>query len=254
VNNTKADSRTNGTRSASVNNVNSSTNVSASRNVNVNVEGGWDNDHHHHPVAAAAAVTATAVVIGSIVAAPPPGCVPVNVGGRCTSSAAAPVCASGVSVRRRRSAELRFELGAGARDAVPSRHAAAVPTVFAAVVPALRGRLGGRDSLRCWVGAARRRTSSALGACASQRQAAGAVCTAAWRNEPVATAQRRLRARGLSEDARARRCAKHRGATRVLSVHLGSRPRTRAPFLVLPNAPLGRSHSAPTPECPRECA
>jgi hypothetical protein len=81
VNNTKADTRTNDTRSTSVNNVN---NTTVNKNVNVNVEGGccnngWDNDYH--PVARAAAVTATAVVIGSIVASPPPGCVPVNYGG-----------------------------------------------------------------------------------------------------------------------------------------------------------------------------
>jgi hypothetical protein len=83
VNNTKADARTNNTRSTSVNNVNN-TNVNVNRNVNVQgnsgcCNNGWDNDYH--PVATAAAVTATAVVIGSIVARPPAGCVPVNYGG-----------------------------------------------------------------------------------------------------------------------------------------------------------------------------
>jgi hypothetical protein len=84
VNNTRADSRTNNTRSTSVNNVNN-TNVNVNRNVNVQASGGccnngWDNDYH--PVATAAAVTATVAVtsaiVGSIVNTPPPGCVPVN--------------------------------------------------------------------------------------------------------------------------------------------------------------------------------
>jgi hypothetical protein len=83
VNNTKADARTNNTRSTSVNNVNN-TNVNVNRNVNVQgnsgcCNNGWDNDYH--PVATAAAVTATVAVIGSIVARPPAGCVPVNYGG-----------------------------------------------------------------------------------------------------------------------------------------------------------------------------
>ncbi len=77
VNNSRADTRTNNVRSGSVNNVN------VERNVNVDVDNGWDNDYH--PVARAAAVgTAVAVtsaVIGSMVATVPPGCVPVNYGG-----------------------------------------------------------------------------------------------------------------------------------------------------------------------------
>jgi hypothetical protein len=79
VNNSKADARTNDVRSSSVNNVN------IERNVNVNVEGngGWDNDYH--PVARAAAVTGavavTSAAVGSMVASVPPNCVPVNYGG-----------------------------------------------------------------------------------------------------------------------------------------------------------------------------
>ena len=81
VDNSRADARTNNTRSTSVNNVN---NVNVERNVNVSgnnncCNNGWDNDYH--PVATAAAIGATAAVIGSIVRAPPPGCVPVNYGG-----------------------------------------------------------------------------------------------------------------------------------------------------------------------------
>lgn len=88
VDNSRADARTNNTRSTSVNNVNASrnTNVNANRNVNVNVEnnggccnGGWDNDYH--PVAAGMAVAATAAVIGSMVRTVPANCVPVNHGG-----------------------------------------------------------------------------------------------------------------------------------------------------------------------------
>jgi len=78
VNSSKADVRTNDVRNTSVNN------VSATRNVNVNVQGnsgccnnnGWD-----HPVAAAAVVGGTIAAVGSRVAAPPPNCVPVNYGG-----------------------------------------------------------------------------------------------------------------------------------------------------------------------------
>jgi hypothetical protein len=79
VNNSRADARTNDVRSSSVNNVN------IERNVNVNVEGngGWDNDYH--PVARAAAVTGavavTSAAVGSMVASVPPNCVPVNYGG-----------------------------------------------------------------------------------------------------------------------------------------------------------------------------
>jgi hypothetical protein len=79
VNNSRADARTSDVRSNSVNNVN------VERNVNVNVDnnGGWDNDYH--PVARAAAVGAavavTSAVIGSMVATVPPNCVPVNYGG-----------------------------------------------------------------------------------------------------------------------------------------------------------------------------
>ena len=85
MNNSRQDTRTNNTRSTSVNNVN------ANKNVNVNVQGnsnnnnccGWDNDYH--PVAAAvtvgAAMAVTSAVIGSMVNTPPPGCVPVNYGG-----------------------------------------------------------------------------------------------------------------------------------------------------------------------------
>jgi hypothetical protein len=75
VSNSRADVRTNDVRSTSVNN------VSAERNVNVNVEcsgrcGGWD-----HPVAAAAVVGGTIAAVGSAVATVPPNCVPVNYGG-----------------------------------------------------------------------------------------------------------------------------------------------------------------------------
>jgi hypothetical protein len=75
VNNSRADVRSNNVRNTSVNNVN------VQRNVNVNVEGngGWDNDYH--PVAAVAAVGATAAVIGSMVRTVPSNCVPVNYGG-----------------------------------------------------------------------------------------------------------------------------------------------------------------------------
>ena len=79
VDNSRADVRTNDVRGASVNNVN------ASRNVNVNVEGGgWDNDYHR-PVAGAmvvgGAIAVTAAAIGSTVATVPANCVPVNYGG-----------------------------------------------------------------------------------------------------------------------------------------------------------------------------
>ena len=81
MNNSRADARTNNTRSTSVNNVN---NVNVDRNVNVSgnnncCNNNWDNDYH--PVAAAAAIGATAAVVGAIVSSPPPGCVPVNHGG-----------------------------------------------------------------------------------------------------------------------------------------------------------------------------
>ena len=61
----RADARTNDVRSTSVNN------VSAQRNVNVNVDcsgrcGGWD-----HPVAATAVVVGTAAAVGAAVATPP---------------------------------------------------------------------------------------------------------------------------------------------------------------------------------------
>ena len=61
----RADARTNDVRSTSVNN------VSAERNVNVNVDcsgrcGGWD-----HPVAATAVVVGTAAAVGAAVATPP---------------------------------------------------------------------------------------------------------------------------------------------------------------------------------------
>ena len=78
VDNSRADARTNNTRSTSVNNVNVERNVNVSGNNNC-CNNGWDNDYH--PVATAAAITATAAVVGSIVRAPPPGCVPVNYGG-----------------------------------------------------------------------------------------------------------------------------------------------------------------------------
>lgn len=73
ANNSRADARTNNVRGGSVNNVN------VDRNVNVNVDNGWDRDYH--PVAAAAVVGTTAAVIGSMVRTVPPGCVPVNYGG-----------------------------------------------------------------------------------------------------------------------------------------------------------------------------
>ena len=77
VNNGRADARTSNVRSTSVNNVN------VERNVNVNVDNGWDNDYH--PVARAAvvgaAVAVTSAAIGSMVATVPPSCVPVNYGG-----------------------------------------------------------------------------------------------------------------------------------------------------------------------------
>ena len=75
----RADVRTNDVRSTSVNN------VSAQKNVNVNVDcsgrcGGWD-----HPVAAATVVgttmAVTAAAIGSMVATVPASCVAVNYGG-----------------------------------------------------------------------------------------------------------------------------------------------------------------------------
>ena len=75
--NSKRDARTDNVRSTSTSNVNRSTEVSRSANVDVDVEGGWD-DRHHHPVAGAAAVAATAAVVGSMVSSVPANCVPVN--------------------------------------------------------------------------------------------------------------------------------------------------------------------------------
>jgi hypothetical protein len=75
--NSKRDARTDNVRSTSTSNVNRSTDVNRSANVDVDVEGGWD-DRHHHPVAGAAAVTATAVVVGSMVSSVPANCVPVT--------------------------------------------------------------------------------------------------------------------------------------------------------------------------------
>jgi hypothetical protein len=77
VNDSKADARTNNVRSSSVNNVN------VERNVDVNVEGGWDNDYHPGARAAAVgtAVAVTAAVVGSRVSTVPASCVPVNYGG-----------------------------------------------------------------------------------------------------------------------------------------------------------------------------
>ncbi len=71
VNNSKADARTNNVRSGSTNNVN------VERNVNVDVDNGWDRDYH--PVAAAA-VVGTAVAVGSA-AAQTANCQPVYSGG-----------------------------------------------------------------------------------------------------------------------------------------------------------------------------
>jgi hypothetical protein len=59
VDNSRADSRTTNVRSGSVNNVN------VDRNVNVDVDGGWD--RHYHPVAGAA-VVGTAVAVGAAAA------------------------------------------------------------------------------------------------------------------------------------------------------------------------------------------
>ena len=75
--NSKRDARTDNVRSTSTSNVNRSTDVNRSANVDVDVEGGWD-DRHHRPVAGAAAVTATAVVVGSMVSSVPANCVPVT--------------------------------------------------------------------------------------------------------------------------------------------------------------------------------
>ncbi len=71
VNNSKADARTNNVRSGSTNN------VTVERNVNVDVDNGWDRDYH--PVAAAA-VGGTAVAVGSATAQPV-NCQPVYSGG-----------------------------------------------------------------------------------------------------------------------------------------------------------------------------
>jgi hypothetical protein len=73
----KRDARTDNVRSTSTSSVNRNTNVDRSANVDVDVEGGWD-DRHHRPVAGAAAVTATAVVVGSMVNSVPANCVPVT--------------------------------------------------------------------------------------------------------------------------------------------------------------------------------
>jgi len=73
----KRDARTDNVRSTSTSSVNRNTNVDRSANVDVDVEGGWD-DRHHHPVAGAAAVAATAAVVGSMVSSVPANCVPVN--------------------------------------------------------------------------------------------------------------------------------------------------------------------------------
>jgi hypothetical protein len=59
VDNSRVDSRTTNVRSGSVNNVN------VDRNVNVDVDGGWDRGYH--PVAAAA-VVGTAVAVGAAAA------------------------------------------------------------------------------------------------------------------------------------------------------------------------------------------
>jgi hypothetical protein len=59
VDSTRVDSRTTNVRSGSVNNVN------VDRNVNVDVDGGWD--RHYHPVAGAA-VVGTAVAVGAAAA------------------------------------------------------------------------------------------------------------------------------------------------------------------------------------------
>ena len=59
VDSTRVDSRTTNVRSGSVNNVN------VDRNVNVDVDGGWDRGYH--PVAAAA-VVGTAVAVGAAAA------------------------------------------------------------------------------------------------------------------------------------------------------------------------------------------
>ncbi len=71
VNNSKADARTNDVRSGSTNNVN------VERNVNVDVDNGWDSDYHP---GAAAAVVGTAVAVGSA-AAQSANCQPVYSGG-----------------------------------------------------------------------------------------------------------------------------------------------------------------------------
>jgi len=73
----KRDARTDNVRSTSTSSVNRNTNVDRSANVDVDVEGGWD-DRHHRPVAGAAAVTAAAVVVGSMVSSVPANCVPVT--------------------------------------------------------------------------------------------------------------------------------------------------------------------------------
>jgi len=59
IDSTRVDSRTTNVRSGSVNNVN------VDRNVNVDVDGGWD--RHYHPVAAAA-VVGTAAAVGAAAA------------------------------------------------------------------------------------------------------------------------------------------------------------------------------------------